>query len=373
MKCGVAGAVSLAAALVVGAAHPGGAAAAFKNVEVGQRPPPFAMKDGEGRLWESATLLDRGVAVVVFWASWSPRSREILEDLERLRVELGPERLAVVAVNVEHLVITPRDREVISTFVESTKSSAVVLLDEGLVAFNAYGTMAVPSSLVVDAQGRVAFTLAGYPMTLRSDLADAVRKALGLPTSVELRPPPEYVPKNHALMYYNFGRRLLEKGQDEKALEQLRIAMERDPAFKKPYIELGLLLVRSGEAEQARQLFVKALEIDPDDSEAIYQAAAASLRAGRFKDAEALFARLAADFPDQGGYRLAHALTQKLLSNEEQYRDGVAAAAGLRPAAPRLLYDLGVIAESRGLLPIAADLYRRSLEASLRRDLGRKP
>ena len=42
-------------------------------------------------------------------------------------------------------------------------------------------------------------------------LADAVRKALGLPTSEELRPVREYVPKNHGLMYYNFGRLLLEK------------------------------------------------------------------------------------------------------------------------------------------------------------------
>ena len=61
-------------------------------------------------------------------------------------------------------------------------------------------------------QGKVSFALAGYPTTMRSDLADGVRQALGLPTSVELRPPQPYVPKNHALMYYNFGLRLLEKG-----------------------------------------------------------------------------------------------------------------------------------------------------------------
>jgi tetratricopeptide (TPR) repeat protein len=249
--------------------------------------------------------------------------------------------------------------------VAEVKSSAALLFDEGLVAFNAYGTMAVPSSIVLDSRGRVSFTLAGYPMTQRSDLADAVRKALGLPTSLELRPPQEYVPANHALMYYNFGRRLQEKGQEEKAVEQFRIAVERDPAFKKPYLELGLHHRRHGEAEEARAAFLKVREIDPHDPEAAYQAAAASLRAGRLEEASALFGELAAEFPDRGGYLLSLALTQKLLGREEEYRAGVAKAAGVRAPEPRILYDLGAVADVRGLRELAVDFYRRSLESYL--------
>ena len=272
----------------------------------------------------------------------------------------------MIAVNAEHLAISAADRDAIRAVVAETRSTATVLLDEGLVAFNAFGTMAVPSSLVLDAAGRVTFTLAGYPTTMRSDLADAVRKALGLPTSVELRPVPEYVPKNHGLMYYNFGRLLLEKGQEEKAVEQFRISVERDPAFKKPYLELGLHHLRRGEVEEARAAFLKVREIDPHDAEATYQAAAASLRASRLDEAAALFGELAAEFPDRGGYALALALTQKFLGREEEYRAGAAKAAGLRPPEPRILYDLGAVAERRGALPVAADLYRRALEASLR-------
>ena len=200
---------------------------------------------------------------------------------------------------------------------------------------------------------------------MRSDLADAVRKALGLPTSEELRPVREYVPKNHGLMYYNFGRLLLEKGQEEKAVEQFRISVERDPAFKKPYLELGLHHLRHGEVEEARAAFLKVREIDPHDAEATYQAAAANLRAARFDEAAALFGELAAEFPDRGGYVLALALTQKFLGREEEYRASVARGAGLRPPEPRILYDLGAIAERRGALPIAVEFYRRALEGSL--------
>ena len=365
MRPGVAAAALLTLCGLL-AALPQRGAAAFKNVEVGQQPPAFALNDLEGRRWESAAHLRGVVSVVVFWATWSPRSREILEELEKLRAELGPARLQLIAVNAEHLVITAADRDAIRAEVAETRSTATILLDEGLVAFNAFGTMAVPSSLVLNAEGRVTFTLAGYPTTMRSDLADAVRKALGLPTSEELRPVREYVPKNHGLMYYNFGRLLLEKGQEEKAVEQFRIAVERDPAFKKPYLELGLHYLRSGEAEEARAAFLRALEIDPHDAEATYQAAAANLRAARLDEAAALFSELAAEFPDRGGYALALALTRKFLGREEEYRAGAAQAAALRPPEPRVLYDLGAIAERRGSLPLAAELYRRALESSLR-------
>lgn len=348
------------------AALPRGAAAAFKHVEVGQSPPAFSLKDLEGRDFESAAHLGSGVAVLVFWATWSPRSGEILADLEKLRAELGPERLQVIAINAEHLAIGAADREAIRAVVAGTHSSATILLDEGLVAFNDFGTMALPSSLVLDAAGRVTYALAGYPMTLRSDLADAVRKALGVPTVEELRPVQEYVPRNHALMYYNLGRLLLGKGQEEKAVEQFRISVERDPAFKKPHLELGLHHLRRGEAEEARLAFLKVREIDPNDAEATYQAAAANLRADRIDEAEALFVELAEEFPDQGGHALALALTRKFLGREEEYRAGAAKAAGLLPPEPRVLFDLGAIAERRGSLPVAVDLYRRALEAALR-------
>lgn len=364
-RCGATASL-LTLLFVAAAASPPSARAAFKNVAVGQPPPAFALKDLDGRVWDSAAHQGAGVTVLVFWATWSPRSREILADLEQLRAALAPARLQLIAINAEHLAIGAADREAIRAVAAETRSSATILLDEGLVAFNAFGTMAVPSSLVLDDAGRVAFTLAGYPTTMRSDLADAVRRALGMPTEAELRPVREYVPKNHGLMYYNFGRLLLEKGQEEKAVEQFRIAVERDPAFKKPHRELGLHHLRAGEAELARTAFLKVREIDPLDPEAAYQAAIANLRAGRLDEAAALLGELAGEFPDRGGYALALALTQRFLGREEEHRAGVARAAGLRPPEPRILYDLGAFAERQGSLDVAVDLYRRSLEASLR-------
>ena len=154
--------------------------AAFKNVQVSQTPPAFALKDTGGREWKSAEIYGRGATVVVFWATWSPRSSEVIRDLEALRAKIGPEKIQVVTVNCEHPSISAADREAIAAAAKQVGFSGPALVDDGLVAFNEYGAMALPSTLVVGADGKVSYILAGYPSTLREDLADAVRKAAGL-------------------------------------------------------------------------------------------------------------------------------------------------------------------------------------------------
>lgn len=183
-------------------------AAAFKNVQAGQVPPAFTLKDLSGKEWKSADVLSKGPTAVIFWATWSPRSAEVIRDLEALRAKIGPEKITIVTVNCEHPAISAADRDLIGAAAKQLGTTGPVLVDDGLVAFNDYGAMALPSTLVIGADGKVGYTLAGYPSTLREDLADAVRKAAGVPTEAEQRPVQEYVPKNHALMYYNLGRQL---------------------------------------------------------------------------------------------------------------------------------------------------------------------
>ena len=195
--------------------------AAFKKVEMGQPPPAFTLKDLDGTERKSEEILSGPVTALFFWATWSPRSLEVLGDLEKLVSEVGSENLQVLAINAEHPRITKADEGLIAKAVKDAGSSALVLLDDGLVAFNDYGTMALPSMLVVDKEGKVSFAMAGYPTTMRGDLPEAVKRALGLITEEEAEVVEEYVPKNHALMYYNMGKRLYDKGQEEKAEGQL--------------------------------------------------------------------------------------------------------------------------------------------------------
>jgi predicted Zn-dependent protease len=340
--------------------------AAFKSVQVGQKPPAFALKDLSGKEWKSGELYPGKITAVVFWATWSPRSAEVIRDLEALRKEVGPDKFQVVTVNCEHPSISSADRQTIAAEAKELGVSGPVLVDDGLIAFNDYGAMALPSSLVVGADGVASYMLAGYPETLRSDLSDAVRKAAGLPTVAETRPVLEYVPKNHALMYYNLGRQLASKGQEEKAEAQFKISIEKDPDFKKSRVELGLLYKKTGRHELALAEFKRAKEIDPKDHEALYQFAAASLRAGSFAEAGALFTGLLAEFPEREEFALGAALAAKYQGKDADYQAGREAAAKLFPAEPRYIFEFGEVAESQKDQALAAELYRRALEAALK-------
>jgi len=341
--------------------------AAFKNVQVSQTPPAFALKDVGGKEWRSAEVFGRGVTVVIFWATWSPRSGEVIRDLEALRAKIGPEKVQVVTVNCEHPSISPADRETIAAAARQGGFSGPVLVDDGLIAFNDYGAMALPSTLVVGLDGKVSYILAGYPTTLRDELADAVRKSAGLPTEAESRPVQEYVPKNHALMYYNLGRQLAGKGQDEKAEAQLKIAVEKDPDFKKPRIELGLIYKKTGRTDLALAEFQRAKEIDPKDHEALYQLAVVSLRSGKFAEAGKLFSDLLAEFPEREEFALGAALAAKYQGKDDEYRTGREAAAKLFPAEPRVVYEMGGVAEAQKDLVVAVELYSRALVSALKK------
>jgi thioredoxin-like negative regulator of GroEL len=340
---------------------------AFKNVQVSQTPPAFALQDTTGKEWKSADVYGRGATVVVFWATWSPRSAEVIRDLEALRAKIGPEKVQIVTVNCEHPSISSADREAIAAVAKQVGFSTPALVDDGLVAFNAYGTMALPSTLVVAADGKVTYVLAGYPTTLREDLADAVRKVAGLQAEAELRPVQEYVPKNHALMYFNLGRQLASKGQDEKAEAQLKISVEKDPDFKKSRIELGLIFKKTGRHDLALAEFMRAKEIDPKDHEALYQVAVVSLQTGKFAEGGKLFDELLSEFPEREEFALGGALAAKYQGKDEDYRKLRETGAKLFPAEPRVVYEMGGVAESQKDAALAVEFYRRALESALKK------
>jgi Flp pilus assembly protein TadD len=338
--------------------------AAFKKVTEGAPPPAFLLRDLKGAEHSSADLLKGRVSVVFFWATWSPRSLEMLQDLGALESSLGEGSFQTLAINAEHEAITRSDEEKIRA--ASAGSSALVLLDDGLKVFSDYGTMAVPSVLVTDKKGKVAFAMAGYPTTMRSDLPDAVKLSLGLITKEEKEVVEEYVPKNRALMYYNMGKRLYEKGQEEKAEGQLLQSVERDPDFIKPHVLLGIYYKKNGLHEEALKEFARVKELDPSDQEAGYQEAAITLRSKRFDAAEALFAELTTEFPEREELALGLALAHKYQGHEDEYRKFRQRAADLYPAEARYYYELGAVAEGEQDLEEAAVLYRGALERAFK-------
>src|SRR5512139_1784271 len=153
-------------------------AAALMNLRPGDAPPPFTLPDLGGKLVESATLAG-APAAVLFWSTWSPRSAEMLEDFKRHAEAYGAKGLKILAVNIDGENFGEAQRSAVREYAAARALPFPVLLDQGLVTFAAWGVMAHPTEVVLDAAGRIAYVLPGYPLSLREELETALRHAVG--------------------------------------------------------------------------------------------------------------------------------------------------------------------------------------------------
>jgi peroxiredoxin len=230
-------------------------ASALMNLRPGDAPPPFTLPDLGGKPVESATLAG-APAAVLFWSTWSPRSAEMLDDFKRHAEAYGGKGLQILAVNIDGENLGEAQRAAVREYAAARALPFPVLLDQGLVTFAAWGVMAHPTEVVLDAAGRIAYVLPGYPLSLREELEAALRRAVGIEAPPRREAPVSVgsVPQGMALQHFNLGRRLLAKGDTDKALEAFRRAAAADPAFLDAAIMVARVSLATGDLPAAEQL-----------------------------------------------------------------------------------------------------------------------
>jgi peroxiredoxin/outer membrane lipoprotein-sorting protein len=140
----------------------------------GKAAPDFALKgmdDKEIKL----SALKGSVVVLDFWATWCPPCRASLPHLDELNKEMGPKGVKVFAVNLEE------DKDAVKKFIDTTKLTTGVLLDSTGATAQAYGASAIPQTVVVGKDGKVAKVFVGFnpnesPATLKKAVEDAMKK-----------------------------------------------------------------------------------------------------------------------------------------------------------------------------------------------------
>ncbi len=124
-------------------------------VSLQESAPDFTLKSLEGgnlRLDEY-----RGQVVLInFWASWCGPCRQEMPLLDRLHQRYEDTGFAVLGVNVEG------ERAPAQEIVDKTNVSFPVLIDEGQLVSELYKLDAMPSTVVVDRDGRIRYIHRGY-------------------------------------------------------------------------------------------------------------------------------------------------------------------------------------------------------------------
>jgi len=118
--------------------------------------PALKMADLDGKIHDLSVLKGK-VVVVNFWATWCPPCRREMPSLERLRRHLGAQGLEVVAVDVGE------DADTVFSFTGQLEPapSFPLLLDRDSAAMQLWKVKGLPTTFVVDAQGRVVHRAVG--------------------------------------------------------------------------------------------------------------------------------------------------------------------------------------------------------------------
>ncbi len=143
--------------------------------EAGAQPAPaLKLKDIDGATHDLAKL--RGKVVLInFWATWCPPCRREMPSMERLSQALKGEDFVVLAVDVGE------DADTIHAFTSQLDATLrfPILLDSTSRAMQAWKVAGLPTTFLVDKQGRIAASAIGGREFDHPEIVRAIRELLG--------------------------------------------------------------------------------------------------------------------------------------------------------------------------------------------------
>jgi thiol-disulfide isomerase/thioredoxin len=133
----------------------------FCAAAVARAEPPTGLAPVEGR-----------VVWVDFWASWCVPCRRSFPWLNSMHRKYGPDGLQIIAVNLD------KDRALADKFLAEVPAEFALRFDPAGELAKHYGVQAMPSSYLIDADGNVLATHAGFRTGDAPEYERAIQEAL---------------------------------------------------------------------------------------------------------------------------------------------------------------------------------------------------
>lgn len=123
-------------------------------VEARPLAPDFTLRDADGEIYRLSAL--RGQPVIVnFWATWCPPCREEMPSMQRAWESLQSQGVMLLAINVGE------NADTIFQFTGNTQLDFPILLDEDGTTSGAWPMKGLPTTFVIDPQGRIVYSAIG--------------------------------------------------------------------------------------------------------------------------------------------------------------------------------------------------------------------
>jgi peroxiredoxin len=243
---------------------------ALRNMEKGDKVPDLELAGISGEGGKLSSFAGGKGLIVIYWATWSARSAPILGFAEKSLRRYEAQGMKIVAVNADHQEMKAEDTAAVKAKAAELGLSFPVLLDAGLKGYNELGIISLPTTLIMDKDLKLVDAYPGFPSAAQDEIPDRLDAFLGIVKEKREEKAQyllDHAPKNHALMYYNLGKRLFLSARSpsgalkvvpDSAIERLDEAIKRDPDFFRPYL-LKAIILQMANADGTRTAALKTL------------------------------------------------------------------------------------------------------------------
>ena len=138
-------------------------------IEVGDMPSDFALQSNSGTTVALSQYKGK-VVIVDFWASWCGSCAQSIPWLTNLQRRLGKDKLMVIAVNLDE------DPRAADEFLKNAKSDLLVAYDPKGSSPEAFNIRAMPTSYLLDRNGKVVLIHEGFAADDREMLETEIEK-----------------------------------------------------------------------------------------------------------------------------------------------------------------------------------------------------
>jgi Tfp pilus assembly protein PilF len=334
----------------VGSALIVGSAMALIKLTEGESLPDFQLQDAKQRIFTLKDFEKRPL-LFAYVRMDQDDSQTLLEKCKRWQDELPDLQIAAI-------LNRPAEEPVNYPF--------PLLVDTDKSVYSKWGIRVFPTVILVDREGRVAFTHSGFGSTAEEIIADEIAVLTGVKTRDEIEREKEslraQIPtEDTAGRHFQAGKKLWDDGFLERAKTEWEKALQADSSNTPANLYLARYYLRIGEPDVAEEYLRFVLEKE-ETPEALILMARSYLRQGDLDQSEE-YANRALDAnrrSPEAKLTLAEIyLEQNDLSESEAYIQEVML---ITKHNPKAYYLMGRIAEVQGNPAEAIENYRHALE-----------
>lgn len=299
----------------------------LRQIEPGQLIPDFSLRTLDGKTVASADLKDK-VVVLLFVAANQDRSEKAAAEAHQVAASLADQPLSLVLVTAD-----TGSTDYFQSLVTKLNLTEPIGLDFDRDVYGKLGLIVLPTAVVIDREGRLAYVLSGYRHDYARLLDAHLRRVLGLIDDAQLEqmlaasPYPADGPADKAARHRAAAELLSAKRLYVDAASELQAGMALDPTNLGLRLDLADVQLHQGQPDAAAENAQTVLNAQPDDRTALTLLGIARYRQNNLDEALPLLTK----------------------------------ALELNPQPARVHYYLGLIYQARGDKDQAIDHFRAGL------------